>query len=70
MTGMGPAFADAHRKNLERYCQLLSMDLTPTERDYLHRRIAETRLALDQAELGAVPRRGHAPNDSGKPRPG
>jgi hypothetical protein len=52
MTGMSAAFADAHRNNLARYCQLLAMDLTQTEREYIHRRIAETRLLLDEIELG------------------
>lgn len=50
-TGMSAA-VDAHRRNLVRYCQLLTMDLTQNERAYLHRRIAETRLTLDQLELG------------------
>lgn len=38
----------AHRNNLERYCRLLAMELTDLERAFLHRRIAETRLALDE----------------------
>jgi hypothetical protein len=50
MTGTSAAIADAYRKNLERYCQLLALDLTQTEREYIHRRIAETRLALDRIE--------------------
>jgi hypothetical protein len=41
---------EAHRKNLVRYCQLLATDLTELERDFIHRRIAETRRALDQLE--------------------
>jgi hypothetical protein len=52
MTGMSAAFADAHHNNLVRYCQLLAMDLTQTEREFIHRRIAETRLLLDQIETG------------------
>jgi hypothetical protein len=41
---------EAHRMNLKRYCQLLATDLTELERDFIHRRIAETRRALDQLE--------------------
>jgi hypothetical protein len=57
MTDTSAAIVDAHRKNFERYRQLLAMDLTRSELEYIHRRIAETRLALDQIELGqlAVP---------------
>jgi hypothetical protein len=49
MTGTRAAI-DAHRRNLVRYCQLLATDLTELERDFIHRRIAETRRALDQLE--------------------
>jgi hypothetical protein len=52
MTGMGAAIVEAHRKNMRRYCQLLATELTESERDFIHRRIAETRLAIDQLELG------------------
>ena len=45
------AAIDAHRKNLVRYCQLLATDLTALEREFLHRRIAETRRALEQMEI-------------------
>jgi len=44
------AAIEAHRKNLVRYCQLLTTDLTELERDFIHRRIAEARRALDQLE--------------------
>ena len=44
------AAIEAHRKNLIRYCQLLATDLTELERDFIHRRIAETRAALEQLE--------------------
>jgi hypothetical protein len=44
------AAIEAHRSNLVRYCQLLATNLTELERDFIHRRIAETRRALDQLE--------------------
>ena len=44
----------AHRANLRRYCQLLAIDLTEQERQFIHRRIAETRLQLDRLELGHI----------------
>jgi len=44
------AAIDAHRKNLRRYCQLLATDLTDLEREFIHRRIAETERALDRLE--------------------
>ena len=52
---MSAALLEAHRKNLQRYCHLLATDLTELEREYIHRRIAETRLAMDRLELGDVP---------------
>lgn len=44
------AAIDAHRTNLRRYCQLLATDLTDLEREFIHKRIAETRRALEQLE--------------------
>lgn len=44
------AAINAHRQNLVRYCQLLAIDLTEAEREFIHRRIAETRRALEQLE--------------------
>jgi len=44
------AAINAHRQNLIRYCQLLAIDLTEAEREFIHRRIAETRRALEQLE--------------------
>ena len=55
MTATTAAIA-AHRTNLVRYCQLLAIDLTDTEREFLHRRIAETRRALEQLEGSAASR--------------
>jgi hypothetical protein len=46
------AAIEAHRKNLVRYCQLLATDLTDRERQFIHRRIAETRRALEKLEEG------------------
>lgn len=50
------AAIDAHRKNLRRYCQLLATDLTDLEREFIHRRIAETRRSLEQLEDSAASR--------------
>ena len=35
-----------HRNNIQRYCRLLATPLTDTERQYIHRRIAEENAAL------------------------
>jgi hypothetical protein len=51
---MDNALLQAHQSNLRRYCQLLWTDLTEPERQSLHRRIAETHLAIDRLELGAA----------------
>jgi hypothetical protein len=37
----------ACRSNIERYRQLLATELTDLERSFIHRRLAEDRLALD-----------------------
>jgi hypothetical protein len=42
------ARANAHRPNIKRYCGLLAMDLTESERAYLHKRIAEEQAALEE----------------------
>jgi hypothetical protein len=45
------AALEAHRNNFTRYCQLLATELTEIERTYLHRRIAETRAAIERLEI-------------------
>lgn len=55
------AAIDAHRRNLVRYCQLLATDLTDLEREFIHRRIAETRRALEQLEAPSVTKLTEAP---------
>ena len=50
MTVMSETILAAYRSNLRRYCQLLATDLTDLEREYLHRRIRETREALERLE--------------------
>lgn len=40
----------AHKKNLDRYSRLLATQLTETERQYIHRRIAEEHSALMKLE--------------------
>jgi hypothetical protein len=39
-----------HRRNIERYCSLLTTELTDLERQYLHKRIAEERAQLERLE--------------------
>jgi len=56
MTAMSAALLQAHRANLNRYCQLLSTDLTPGERRDLHRRISETQNAIEEIELSDLSR--------------
>jgi hypothetical protein len=50
MSHMHSELIKAHRANLRRYCQLLAIDLTDQERDFIHRRVAETRLQLDRLQ--------------------
>ncbi len=40
----------AHRTNLDRYSRLLATQLTTTEREYIHKRIAEEQSALMKLE--------------------
>ena len=54
MTGLNAALISAHRANLRRYCSLLATELTELEREYIHRRISETRLQLDHLESGSA----------------
>ena len=62
---------NAHRANLARYARLLVTELTELERDYIHRRVREERLALETLarddalsagamELGRKEHQGHA----------
>ena len=51
MTEIPAALIEAHRNNLKRYCRLLATDLTDLERDYIHRRIAETQRELDRINV-------------------
>jgi hypothetical protein len=53
---MHAALIHAHRANLRRYCALLATELTELEREYLHRRIAETRHELDRLKMGTIER--------------
>lgn len=39
---------NAHRANIDRYCKLLATPLTDLERNYIHKRIAEERRALER----------------------
>ena len=48
------ALIKAHRNNLERYCRLLATNLTDLERDYIHRRIAETQRELDRLNVTPI----------------
>ena len=61
MTEVHAALTSAHRANLRRYCRLLATNLTELERDFIHRRIAETRRLLDQLEVERTATQ-HQPN--------
>jgi hypothetical protein len=41
MIDFNTAQVRSHRRNIERYCRLLTTELTDLERQYLHKRIAE-----------------------------
>jgi len=43
----------AHQQNLDRYCRLLAGDLPDSERQFLHKRIAEERLELERLQSAA-----------------
>ena len=42
-----------HRRNIDRYSQLLGMDITELERKCLHRRIVEEQIELEHWETTA-----------------
>jgi len=44
----------AHEGNLQRYCRLLATELTDTEREFIHNRIAEERAELERLAAGAT----------------
>jgi hypothetical protein len=44
----------AHQGNLQRYCRLLATELTDTEREFIHNRIAEERAELERLAAGNV----------------
>ena len=51
----------ALRNNIQRYCRLLATQLTDFERGFIHRRLAEDRLALEALEREAgMPATGRA----------
>jgi hypothetical protein len=54
MTEIPAGLIKAHRNNLERYCRLLATNLTDLERDYIHRRIAETQQELDRLNVTQI----------------
>jgi hypothetical protein len=50
----------AHKDNLDRYCRMLTTQLSELERQFLHRRIAEERLELDRLRAEADPQTSYA----------
>ena len=48
MMEMQAAMIEAHEKNLHRYARLLATGLSELERQFIHRRIAEERLAIER----------------------
>jgi hypothetical protein len=55
MIDLRAARISAHQANIRRYCRLLATELTETERAFLHRQIAEERLALEQLDQSSYP---------------
>ena len=45
----------SHRRNIQRYSQLLPTDLTEPEREYLHKRIAEEQAELERWAMQSLP---------------
>ena len=37
-----------HKKNIDRYCRILTTPLTNVEREYIHKRIAQERIELER----------------------
>ena len=48
MTDVIVARIRAHQGNMQRYCRLLVTELTDTERQFIHNRIAEERAELER----------------------
>jgi len=59
----------ALRNNIQRYCRLLATQLTDFERGFIHRRLAEDRLAVEALEREAATE-GRAITRTGSPRRG
>jgi hypothetical protein len=59
----------ALRNNIQRYCRLLATQVTDLERAFIHRRLAEDRLAIEALEREAVAEDG-AVTAQGSPRSG
>ena len=53
MIDMRTAIMRGHQENIERYCRLLATELTPYEREYIHKRIADERAKLERLEAEA-----------------
>jgi hypothetical protein len=62
------ALVRAHHQNINRYCRLLATNLTEQEREYVHRRIVEERLALERV-LKQRPFDDEPPKPLGAPAP-
>ena len=57
----------AYRNNINRYRQLLALELTDLERSFIHRRLAEDRRALDAlTRLGTGAAHATAPHTAAK----
>jgi hypothetical protein len=50
------------QNNIDRYCRLLATELTDTERDYIHKRIAKERTDLERLVQAARSRDTGAPD--------
>ena len=43
-----------HKKNIDRYCRMLTTPLTNVEREYIHKRIAQEKIELEALTSAAT----------------
>ena len=43
-----------HKRNIDRYCRLLTTPLTNVEREYVHKRITQERIELERLTSAAT----------------
>jgi len=48
MPDLRTALIQGYQRNIDRYCRLLATQLTPLEREYIHKQIAQQRTELER----------------------